>query len=379
MKNEENLLSFYSAFEVLVQTTKKTVQSINEYFSSVDNFCNYLCAAREENKTIHFVGMGRSGKIAMLFGEMLKNIGFRVSIIGKSLARPVSSGDVVCAITGSGWTSFATNALELSIKKRANILVITGAEQSKAARLADEFVLLPQGYKKKDVKTFFHAPLTPMGTIFEMMALVVATGIVFAVNSENHQRGFNEGVNQLISSSKLTFANFSTNKHIISETIRIFGSYINNPTKKVFFFGSGVDAIIATIASIRFVHLKIKVKSAYDWRFRQKDDLLVAISGSGVSTRTLERVTSAKKSNMNIISLTSFPNSIIAKESDIVIELAGRDRQYDPHLLQINELDLFTPAFEYVAALYLDSCVAQMANDQRISEESMRAEHANIE
>ena len=379
MKNEKNLLSFYSAFEVLAHTTKKTVQGINEYFSPVDNFCNYLIAAREENKTIHFVGMGRSGKIAMLFGEMLKNIGFRVSIIGKSLARPVNSGDVVCAITGSGWTSFATNALELSIKKHANILVITGSEQSKAARLADEFVLLPQGYKKKNIKTSFHAPLTPMGTIFEMMALVVATGIVFGVNSENHQIGFNEGVNELISSSKLTFASFLANDDIISETIGIFGSYINNPARKVFFFGSGIDAIIATMASIRFAHLKINVKSSYDWRFRRKDDLLVAISGSGVSTRTLERVTSAKESNMRVISLTSFPDSIIAKKSDIVNKLVGRDRQYDPHLRQINELDLFTPAFEYVAALYLDSCVAQMANNQGITEESMRAEHANIE
>ncbi|MHA2053946.1 MAG: SIS domain-containing protein [Candidatus Hodarchaeales archaeon] len=379
MKNEEDLLSFYSAFEVLTQTTKKTVQAINEYFSPLDNFCNYLSTAKEENNTIHFVGMGRSGKIAMLFGEMLKNIGFRVSIIGKSLARPVNSGDVVCAITGSGWTTFVTNALELSIKKQAKILVITGAEQSKAARLADEFVLLPQGYRKERLKSFFHAPLTPMGTIFELMTLVVATGIVFGVDNDNHQRGFNEGVNELISSSKMTFANFTKNNEVISETISIFEDYMNQPRKKVYFFGSGIDAIIATIASIRFVHLKINVKSTYDWRFRRKGDLLVAISGSGISTRTLERVMSAESSNMKIISLTSFPDSIIAKKSDIIIELAGRDHQYDSHLLQINELDLFTPAFEYVAALYLDSCVAQMANDLGITEESMRAEHANIE
>ncbi len=121
------------------------------------------------------------------------------------------------------------------------------------------------------------------------------------------------------------------------------------------------------------------MKSSYDWRFRQKNDLLVAISGSGISTRTLERVTSAESSNMKIISLTSFPKSIIAQKSEIVNELAGRNYQYDPYLLQINDLDLFSPAFEYVAALFLDSCVAQIANDQGITEESMRAEHANIE
>ncbi len=39
----------------------------------------------------------------------------------------------------------------------------------------------------------------------------------------------------------------------------------------------------------------------------------------------------------------------------------------------------FLPSFEYAAALTLDSCVAQIAENKNITEEYMRTEHANIE
>jgi len=124
MSDQNQILeSFYSAFELLVKTAKKTVNSINETPSQLVKFCNIIQNAKDNR--IHLVGMGRSGKVGMLFGEMLKNIGYDVSYLGKSLAKPVRPNDVVIGVTGSGWTNFTTKAIQNAILRNAKILVFT--------------------------------------------------------------------------------------------------------------------------------------------------------------------------------------------------------------------------------------------------------------
>jgi len=148
MSNQrQNLESFYTAYELLVMTAKKTVNSINENPTQLVKFCNIIQEAKDNR--IHLVGMGRSGKVGMLFGEMLKNIGYEVSYLGKSLAKPVRENDVVIGVTGSGWTNFTTKAIQNAILRKAKILVFTGDEKSLAARLADSIILIPRGYVKK--------------------------------------------------------------------------------------------------------------------------------------------------------------------------------------------------------------------------------------
>ena len=105
-----DLTSFYSAFNLLLTTAKQSVNSVNENPSNVVKFCKILNEARD-NQRVHIVGMGRSGKVGMLFGEMLKNIGFSVSYLGKSLSKPVRTNDIVIGVTGSGWTNFTIKAM----------------------------------------------------------------------------------------------------------------------------------------------------------------------------------------------------------------------------------------------------------------------------
>ena len=89
------------------------------------------------------------------------------------------------------------------------------------------------------------------------------------------------------------------------------------------------------------------IKSNYDWRFRTKDDLLIAISGSGASTSTLERVESAKSVKMKVLGLTSFPQSTLAKESDVFMKLEGRTETESVDLRQITDLRFLIPSFEF--------------------------------
>jgi 6-phospho-3-hexuloisomerase len=380
----KNLSSFYSAFDLLLKTTKITVNSINENPSNLVKVCNTIREAKDHR--VHIVGMGRSGKVGMLLGEMLKNIGFEVSYLGKSLAKPVRPDDVVIGITGSGWTDFTTKALQNAILRGAKILAFTGDGHSLAARLADSIVVIPKGYDKKSHsapdmvgKHDTRAPLTPLGTLFEMTSMGIGFGVISGLRDDSSVKGFNEGVNEILTAADRTLDNIKEKELPLQQFISTLESYAHQPEWNLFIFGSGLDSIIASISSIRLNHLGIHVKSSYDWRFRKKDDLLISISGSGVSSRTLERVESAKAAQMKVLGLSSFPESIIAKNCSILLEIEGRHEEVSADLRQIKDLRFIIPSFEYTAAITLDSCVAQIASNLGITEESMRAEHANIE
>ncbi len=383
----QDLSSFYSAFQLLVRTAKRTVNSINENPPCLVEFCKTLEEAKEKDKRIHLVGMGRSGKVGMLLGELLKNVGCKVSYLGKSLAKPVRMDDVVIGITGSGWTSFTINTLQESISRGAKILVFTGDQYSLAARLADSIILIPRGYVKEKfapvshapLTPVTHAPLTPLGTVFEMTTMCVGIGVVLGLRDESSVKGFNENVNEVLRAAEMTINNIKRNEKPLQQFITLLESYSGQSEKKLFVYGSGFDSIIASISSIRLSHLRINCKSNYDWRFRSKEDLLIGISGSGVSTSTLERVESAKSAHMSIVGLTSFPESKLAKQSDIFLEIEGRTEKISADLHQISNLSFLIPSFEYSAAITLDACVAQLAMDLGISEIEMKEEHANIE
>jgi 6-phospho-3-hexuloisomerase len=370
---------FYSSYELLINQAKKTVNQINENPSSLVEFSNYIEEVRQGGHRLHIVGMGRSGKVGMLIGELLKNIGIKVSYLGKSLARPVREKDVVLGVTGSGWTSFTTKALQESLKKGVNVIALTSAKRSITGRLADSIIEIPLGYSKKNSKQLGRAPLTPMGTVFELSSMLVGMGLVSGINDGSIVKGFNEGINDVLSAAEITLSKIMKNEEPMKHFIRSIESYSAKSGKNVFLFGSGLDSIVASMASIRFSHLKIDIKSNFDWRFRRKNDLLLAISGSGVSTRTLERVMSAKSVPMKVMSFTSFSKSELAQNSEIFIEIEGRTEKTNAYLQQISELQYFVPSFEYVASVTLDACVAQLALDLGITESEMKAEHANIE
>lgn len=383
----QNLSSFYSAFNLLEKTAKRTVNSINENPPCLVEFCKTLEQANEKDKRIHFVGMGRSGKVGMFLGELLKNIGYKVSYLGKSLAKPVRKDDVVIGITGSGWTSFTINTLQESISRGAKLLVFTGDQHSLAARLADSIILIPRGYAKEKfapvshtpLTPVTHAPLTPLGTVFEMTTMCIGIGVILGLRDDSSVKGFNESVNEVLKAAEMTLDNIKRNDQSLLKFITLLESYSGQTGKKLFVYGSGLDSIISSISSIRLSHLRINCKSNYDWRFRGKEDLLIGISGSGTSTSILERVESAKSSHMSIVGLTSFPESGLAKKSDIFMTIEGRSEKISADLHQISNLSFLIPSFEYAAAITLDSCVAQLAMDLNITESEMRDEHANIE
>ena len=87
-KTKSENSAFISAYQLLMRTAKRTVNSINQDPHNLAIFCQTLSNALEnEDRQIHIVGVGRSRLIGMILGECLKNIGFssRINLLNHPL------------------------------------------------------------------------------------------------------------------------------------------------------------------------------------------------------------------------------------------------------------------------------------------------------
>ncbi len=368
--------AFRSAYQLLIRTARHTVNALNQDPKNLAIFCQTLSEALEdEDKQIHIIGVERSRLIGMIFGECLKNIGFsnRVSYLGEILTRPVKKDDVIIAITGSGWTKLTTAVLEKIVWKKGKVLTFTGAIDSKAAKLSDAIIQSPMGYQSQDhiyPFTSKQAPLSPLGNIFELTTMIVGLGVINGVYRGSCTNGFNEATTEILRTAENTFKDLQMSSKLI-HFIRSLSDYCIKTEPKVFLYGCGIDSIIASICSIRFQSLGMNVLSPNDWRFRREGDLLIALSGSGASSSTLNFVKSAKASQMSVYSICSFPQSLIALESDKFIILQGRKEEINPDSLHLLRQEMYLPKFEYTTSITLEACVTQIAVDLGFSEHAI--------
>jgi D-arabinose 5-phosphate isomerase GutQ len=346
---------------------------INQDPHNLAIFCQTLSDALENaSRQIHIVAVGRSRLVGMIVGECLKNIGFsnRVAYLGEDITQPIKKNDVVIAITGSGWTKLTTMVLEEVVQKKGTILTFTGALDSKAAKLSDGVLQNPLGYQPQDHLYLFtreQEPLSPLGTIFELTTLITSLGVINGVHKGSCTNGFNEAATEILKAAEHTYTSLEKNP-ILPNFITSLGTYCNKTESKVFFFGSGINGLVASMSSSRFQSLGMNVHSTNNWRFRGEGDLLIAISGSGISSSVLNIVESAKKSRMRIIGITSFSQSQLAKDSEEFLIIEGRKLKTVPDSFQLNQQEMYTPKFEFVTALMLESCMTQIVKNLGIPE-----------
>lgn len=108
------------------------------------------------------------------------------------------------------------------------------------------------------------------------------------------------------------------------------------------------------------------------------NDILIVLSGSG----TTEIVVSLLKNYVNtvqpygIVSITSHPESIIGRISEITIKLKGRTKRDKP---AAGDDAILTPEgtnFEIAAFVYLDSIIAELAIKLGKTDEDMLKKHS---
>jgi 6-phospho-3-hexuloisomerase len=121
-------------------------------------------------------------------------------------------------------------------------------------------------------------------------------------------------------------------------------------------------------------------------RALRKDDLLVALSGSGETDLIVESAKIARKVGAKVVALTSYPESSLARLANLVVTLPGRREIAKTRRFMKRELSgeyaSLTPLgtlFEVGAMVFLDGVIAGLMDRMGRKEEDLQVRHATIE
>ena len=103
-------------------------------------------------------------------------------------------------------------------------------------------------------------------------------------------------------------------------------------------------------------------------------DVLLAISGSGTTRRTVEDAEAAKKLGVKVIAVTSKPESPLAAAADAVIVVPGRVKGEAGGSIQ-----LLGSLFDQSVHIALDALCLMLSRRDNVSDADANANHANVE
>ncbi|MGB9729715.1 MAG: 6-phospho-3-hexuloisomerase [Thermoprotei archaeon] len=152
--------------------------------------------------------------------------------------------------------------------------------------------------------------------------------------------------------------------------------------------GMGRSGFVGKAFALRLMHLGFRV-----YVFGEtitpaigKEDVVVAISGSGETNIVVRAAEVARNIGATVIAITSRLESPLAKISNKTVIVPGRTRlasEQDYYVRQlIGEHEPLAPLgtlFEITAMILLDSIIAELMKRLGLTEEELKARHATIE
>ncbi len=166
--------------------SKKILEQLKKNLSKVsDEQSEKFISELSKSKNVFVAGAGRSGLVAKAFGMRLMHLGLSVNVVGDTVTPPIKENDLIIVISGSGETSSVKIAVEAAVKNGARMMAITGNSKSSIGRMADITVQIPTLVPRVKTKDYIAnqlegvtATLTPLGTVFELSALVFCDSVV---------------------------------------------------------------------------------------------------------------------------------------------------------------------------------------------------------
>jgi 6-phospho 3-hexuloisomerase len=149
----------YKIKDILKQVPQNKIDQVKKLFS--------------ESNRIFVYGAGRSGLVAKAFAIRLMHLGFQTFVIGETISAPVTKGDLVVIVSGSGETIPAVMTAEIAHNLGANVVSITGKKRSEVARFADVTLFIKASCNEAERKKF-----APLGTLFEASVWILLDGII---------------------------------------------------------------------------------------------------------------------------------------------------------------------------------------------------------
>lgn len=144
---------------------------------------------------------------------------------------------------------------------------------------------------------------------------------------------------------------------------------------RIFLAGAGRSNLVARFFSMRLVHsgYQVSVVGEVVTPSIKQGDLLIVISGSGGTESLLPFIKKAKSVGAKVAVISMKASSPMAEMADSVFQI-GQDSSYD----KVLEMPMGSK-FELSALVFLEATIAKIIHAKGLSEEGMRAVHANLE
>lgn len=173
-----------------------------------------------------------------------------------------------------------------------------------------------------------------------------------------------------------------------SEVEKMIDWIIGAKDHRILIIGAGRSGLVGKSFAMRLMHLgfNVYVMGETITPAIGKDDLIIAISGSGTTKLVVAASEIGKEVGAKIIAVTSFPDSQLGKIADHVVQIKGRTKaakETDYFLRQITgvhePLAPLGTIFEVSSMVFFDSLIVELMRRLGKTEKELRARHATIE
>ena len=165
---------------------------------------------------------------------------------------------------------------------------------------------------------------------------------------------------------------------------------LDSRNKKIFVVGQGRSGFVGRAFALRLMNMGITVFFLGETitPAAGKDDLIIAISGSGTTKITLTASSTAKEIGAQVVAVTSYPESPLGNLADLAVPIGGRTKlgwpKEEDYLVRqiLGESETLSPLgsiFENNCMIFLDSMVVELMHRLGKTEDEMRKLHATLE
>lgn len=160
--------------------------------------------------------------------------------------------------------------------------------------------------------------------------------------------------------------------------------------KKIFVVGMGRSGFVGRSFALRLMNLGFNVYFLGETitPAAGKDDLVIAISGTGMTKLVVSAASAAKDIGAKVVAITSYSESQLGQMADQLVLVKGRTkmgwpREEDYLARQIlGEREPISPlgsVFENNCMVFLDGLVVELMYRMKKNESDLRSRHATIE
>jgi 6-phospho-3-hexuloisomerase len=171
---------------VVHERMKNLAERISENAELVDEKAvRNLIKRMDRAKSVFLAGAGRSGYVAKAFAMRLMHLGYDVHVVGEATTPAITEKDLLIAVSGSGETHSIVSMAQAAEKMDAHIAAISSNPRSSLGGMCDTIIVVKGRLAAKGEKEYLarqlkgaHEPLAPMGTLFELSAMVFFDSLV---------------------------------------------------------------------------------------------------------------------------------------------------------------------------------------------------------